>query len=60
MRTSLKVDSAKLDGITRTPFPNSTKIYESGRRFPDLRVPARQISLTDTKHADGRIEKIED
>ncbi len=55
MRTSLKVDAAKLDVITRTPFPNSTKVYEAGRTFPELRVPTRQISLTDTKHADGRI-----
>jgi phosphomethylpyrimidine synthase len=55
MRQSLHVDGARLDGITRTPFPASKKLYEHGRRFPELRVPVREVALTDTRHADGRV-----
>jgi phosphomethylpyrimidine synthase len=55
MRQSLHVDGARLDGITRTPFPASKKLYEHGRRFPELRVPLREVALTDTRHADGRV-----
>lgn len=28
------------------PFPSSTKIYVSGKRYPELRVPMREIALT--------------
>src|ERR1700739_526048 len=55
MRQSLHVDGARLEGITRTPFPASKKHYEPGRRFPELRVPFRDVALTDTRHADGRV-----
>jgi len=42
------VDSADLTRrITRTPFPGSAKIYLPGSR-PDIRVPFREVSLTDT------------
>src|SRR5262245_26742604 len=55
MRQSLHVDGAKLEGITRAPFPASKKLYEPGRRFPELRVPLREVALTDTRHSDGRV-----
>jgi len=44
----LAVDSTQITrGITRTPFPGSTKIYLTGSR-PDIRVPFREIALSDT------------
>ncbi len=55
MRKTLHVDEQKLSGITRTPFPASKKVYAVGKRFPDLKVPLREISLQDTRHADGRV-----
>ena len=33
--------------ITTKPFPKSQKIYVSGEIHPEIRVPMRQISLTD-------------
>lgn len=33
--------------ITRTPFAGSSKIYLTGSR-PDIRVPFREVALTDT------------
>ncbi len=32
--------------ITRDPFPRSRKVYAAGENYPDLRVPMREISLT--------------
>ena len=52
---SRTVDSDDLNRrITRAPFPGSAKIYIQGSR-PDLRVPFREVSLTDTlvQHAGG-------
>jgi phosphomethylpyrimidine synthase len=37
------------------PFPNSRKIYVTGSR-PDIRVPMREITLSDTQHHD-RLEQ---
>ncbi|MGV3621527.1 MAG: phosphomethylpyrimidine synthase ThiC, partial [Archangium sp.] len=54
-KTRLAVDDAALARITRTPFPQSSKVYVGGQLHPQLRVPMRQISLADTTHADGRI-----
>ena len=55
MRKSLKVDDARLEGITRAPFTASKKLYVAGKKYPSLRVPLREISLEDTKHADGKV-----
>jgi phosphomethylpyrimidine synthase len=33
--------------ITTTPFPASKKVYREGSRYPDIRVPMREIALTD-------------
>ncbi len=39
--------TAKINDASIQPFPNSRKIYVQGSR-PDIRVPMREISLTDT------------
>ncbi len=39
-----------------TDYPNSRKVYITGSR-PDVKVPMREIKLTDTKKADGSIEE---
>ena len=52
-RNGTTVDTDKLTrDITRTPFPGSEKIYLTGSR-PDIRVPFRQITLSDTLVQDG-------
>ena len=52
-KTNLSVDAADLTRrITRTPFPGSRKIYIEGSR-PDIRVPFREVTLTDTLVAEG-------
>lgn len=43
--------------ISQTPFPNSNKIYLNGNLFPDIQVALREITLHDTKLANGGIEK---
>lgn len=37
----------KIPSISCSPFPASCKIYQQSPLFPDVRVPSRQISLTD-------------
>ncbi|NNC88940.1 MAG: phosphomethylpyrimidine synthase ThiC [Akkermansiaceae bacterium] len=37
-------------------FPNSRRVYVSGATHPDLRIPFREIALSDTSHPDGRVE----
>ena len=39
--------TAKLNDASIAPFPNSKKIYVEGSR-PDIQVPMREITLTDT------------
>ncbi|MBK5191907.1 MAG: phosphomethylpyrimidine synthase ThiC [Flavobacteriaceae bacterium] len=46
--------------ISRTPFPNSEKIYVSGRIHPKIKVPMRRINLSDTTdNFNGKVEKNE-
>lgn len=40
-------------------FPKSQRIYVCGRIHPDIRVPLREVELSPTRHADGRIEENE-
>jgi phosphomethylpyrimidine synthase len=47
--------SAHVDEAAVKPLPNSRKIYVEGSR-PDIRVPMREITLTDT-HTSNGIEK---
>ena len=52
-KKNLTVDTLDLAGrITRAPFPGSAKIYIQGTR-PDVRVPFREVTLTDTLVAEG-------
>lgn len=34
--------------VTRTTFPNSEKVYLSGKMFPEIKVGMRQVNLTPT------------
>ena len=57
-KISLSVDTADLTSrITRTPFPGSRKIYLEGKDYgyrADIRVPFREVTLTDTLIAEGK------
>ena len=44
---------ARLDSATRKRFPNSRKVFVAGSR-EDIRVPMREVSLTDTITEKGR------
>jgi phosphomethylpyrimidine synthase len=55
---SLKVDGKVLEGITRGPLPASRKVYVPGERYPELRVPLREISQTPTRHGHGPDAKL--
>ncbi|PKA99826.1 hydroxymethylpyrimidine synthase [Flavobacteriaceae bacterium MAR_2009_75] len=44
-----KDTAPKQDHITRQPFPNSKKIYVSGKIHPEIKVAMREITLSDTK-----------
>ena len=52
-------NSAELEAIAEDPtiFPNSTRIYVEGQIHKDLKVPMREIRLSDTEHANGVTEK---
>ncbi|MCA2980586.1 MAG: phosphomethylpyrimidine synthase ThiC [Myxococcaceae bacterium] len=50
--TKLSVDPSILAGITREPFPRSRKVYLEG---PRVRVPLREVTLSPTRDADGRV-----
>lgn len=50
------MDSQK-EKISQTPFPNSKKIYLNGNLYPEIKVAMREISLHDTKLANGEVEK---
>ncbi len=39
------------------PLPASTRVYVQGEIHPHIRVPMREITLSDTKSYNGRIEK---
>lgn len=41
--------------ITKSPFPNSQKVYIDGKHFP-IQVAMRQIALHPTKLSNGKIE----
>jgi len=44
---------SQLDTTTRQYFPNSRKVYVTGTR-EDIRVPMREIALSDTETEKGR------
>ncbi|UJH92070.1 phosphomethylpyrimidine synthase ThiC [Antarcticibacterium sp. 1MA-6-2] len=48
----------KQQTLSREPFPNSEKIYVSGKIHPHIKVPMRKISLSDTVDKfNGKVEK---
>ncbi len=48
--------SAESHDASRQPLPASTRIYVQGGNHPSVRVPMREISLSETKSLNGRIE----
>ncbi|MDZ4211333.1 MAG: phosphomethylpyrimidine synthase ThiC, partial [Methylotenera sp.] len=50
--TKFLTATAEVDPATTTPFAKSRKVYVEGSR-PDIRVPFREISLSDTPSAFG-------
>ncbi|MBC7981417.1 MAG: hypothetical protein H7Y36_12715, partial [Armatimonadetes bacterium] len=51
--------AAETHDASLAPLPASTRIYVEGTLHPQIRVPMREISLSDTKSFNGRIEKNE-
>ncbi|MGE9270805.1 MAG: phosphomethylpyrimidine synthase ThiC, partial [Verrucomicrobiales bacterium] len=51
-------NSEELAAIEKDPttFPNSTRVYVQGTLHPEVKVPMREIRLSDTEHPNGRIE----
>ena len=41
---------------SRAPLPASTRIYVAGRIHASVRVPMREIALSDTRSVNGRVE----
>jgi len=39
--------------ITQGPFISSEKVYVSGKKYPEIKVPARKVLLSKTKLSDG-------
>ena len=57
-----QVDNAEeIQAIENDPtlFPNSSRIYVEGTIHDGLKVPMREIRLSDTEHPNGEIEKNE-
>ena len=53
-----KDQTPKQQTISRDPFPNSEKIYVSGKIHSDIKVPMRKIFLSDTVDKfNGKVEK---
>ena len=50
MTKAQPTDAEALEGLTiiAEPFPASRKVYTSGRIHPEIRVPHREITLSDT------------
>ncbi|MEI6714492.1 MAG: phosphomethylpyrimidine synthase ThiC [Verrucomicrobiota bacterium] len=42
--------------LSSDPLPNSRRVYVPGELHPQIRVPMREISLSDTRLPDGSIE----
>ena len=54
-------NSEEILAIEKDPtlFPNSTRIYVDGEIHKGLKVPMREIRVSDTEHSNGEIEKNE-
>ncbi|BCX46448.1 phosphomethylpyrimidine synthase [Haloferula helveola] len=51
-------NSDEIAAIEKDPtvFPNSSRVYVNGTVHPTVRVPMREIRLSDTEHPNGRTE----
>ncbi len=49
-------DESVQSADAETPLPNSKKVYVTGEKHADVRVPFREIALAPTKSMDGKIE----
>ncbi|MEM0897853.1 MAG: phosphomethylpyrimidine synthase ThiC [Verrucomicrobiota bacterium] len=49
-------ESLKKSASSPSLFPNSRRIYVDGQQHAEVSVPMREITLSETKHPDGRIE----
>ena len=49
-------DSRATHDASRIPLPSSSRIHVEGRLHPSVRVPMREIALSETKALNGRIE----
>jgi len=47
---------ASFEPQSSDPLPNSSKVYVPGKIHPELRVPLREIKLSDTKAFNGQTE----
>ncbi|MDB4779308.1 phosphomethylpyrimidine synthase, partial [bacterium] len=52
-------NSEELAAMEKDPtiFPNSTRVYVSGQIHKEIKVPMREIRLSDTEHDNGRVEE---
>ena len=48
--------SSATHDASRSPLPASTRVYVDGQFHPQVRVPMREIALSETKSMNGRIE----
>ncbi len=46
--------------LTRTPFPNSEKVYIQGKLFPEIQVAMRKVNLTPTVTIENGEKKMTD
>lgn len=54
MKKSEKIPQQQI--ISTQPFPNSEKIYVSGKIYPFIKVPMRKIKLSPTKLSNNQIQ----
>ncbi len=56
MKTKTPKTTSKRALDASKPLPNSRRVYVKGTRHPDVRVPFREVDLSPTRRADGKIE----
>jgi phosphomethylpyrimidine synthase len=49
-------DKKAVEPSSREPLPASRRVYIKGQLHPEVRVPFREITLSPTRHANGRLE----
>jgi phosphomethylpyrimidine synthase len=52
----MTVNQASVEPSSREPAANTRRVYVSGRLYPDVRVPMREVELSPTRGLDGRME----